>query len=269
MSTPTNQPAPKPYELTPHERAAVHRFLDRKGRTPPAPKFKVTHSDGAVSIKPDHPDVLVTYTLLADVLGTRNILFAEDILHQLANVSQTGKELTARELNCMVATVHAIGPRDPTEALLAVQMATVHMATTVAARRLNRVERIDQQDSASNMLNKLTRTFCAQIEALKKYRSNGEQSVRVTHQHVNVNAAQAVIGINQGGRGAHEKSSQPHVPSGAHEQSPPMLGHEQAVPIPMPGAGSDRLVRVSVPRCAERSAEGKSQPGVAPRDGDQ
>jgi hypothetical protein len=35
------------------------------------------------------------------------------------------------------------------------------------------------------MLNKLARTFAVQVEALKKYRSTGEQSIRV--QHVTVN----------------------------------------------------------------------------------
>jgi hypothetical protein len=46
-------------------------------------------------------------------------------------------------------------------------MAAIHNATIVAARRLTRTETIPQQDSASNMLNKLTRTFAAQVEALR------------------------------------------------------------------------------------------------------
>ena len=213
---------------------------------------------GRTTIEPDHPEPAAAFSLLTNAFSTGDAHFAEGLLHQLANVSRTGKDLTARELNTMVATVHAIGPRDPTEALLAAQMAAIHQATMVAARRLNHTETIDQQDSCSGMLNKLARTFATQVEALKRYRSSGEQNVRVTHQHVSVTAGQAIVGISQGGGGAHEKSSQPHVPSGVHEQCPPMLGHEQTVPMPMPGAGSDRLARVPVPRCAERSTEGKS-----------
>ena len=64
-------------------------------------------------------------------------------------------------------------------------MAAVHNATMTAARRLAHVDTISQQDSASNMLNKLGRTFAAQVEALKKYRSSGEQNIKV--QHVTVN----------------------------------------------------------------------------------
>ena len=67
----------------------------------------------------------------------------------------------------MVATVRAIGPRDPTGALLVVQMAAIHAATLVAPRRLNHTETIDRQDACSSMLNKLARTFATQVEALK------------------------------------------------------------------------------------------------------
>jgi len=58
-------------------------------------------------------------------------------------------------------------------------MAVVHMATMKFARRLAHAETIDQQDSAERTFNKLNRTFAAQIEALKRYRTGGEQKVTV------------------------------------------------------------------------------------------
>jgi hypothetical protein len=75
-----------------------------------------------------------------------------------------------------------------------------------AARRLEKVETIEQQDSASAMFNKCARTFLAQVEALKKYRSTGEQSIKV--QHVNVHdGGQAVVSSTlQTGGGGYEKS---------------------------------------------------------------
>jgi hypothetical protein len=51
-------------------------------------------------------------------------------------------------------------------------------------RRLANVESILQQDSAERAFNKLTRTFATQMEALKRYRTGGEQ--KVTVQHVSV-----------------------------------------------------------------------------------
>ncbi|MEZ5854390.1 MAG: hypothetical protein R3D67_06410 [Hyphomicrobiaceae bacterium] len=100
--------------------------------------------------------------------------FSGGLFDQLANVARQGKRLTEEELNFVLAVVHEIGPRDPTEALLASQMAAIHNAI-MASRRLTHCETIAQQDSNSNMLNKLARTFTAQIEALKRYRSTGEQ----------------------------------------------------------------------------------------------
>ena len=47
------------------------------------------------------------------------------------------------------------------------------------------VDNFPQQDSASNAFNKLARTFAVELEALKRYRTGGEQ--RVTVQHVTVN----------------------------------------------------------------------------------
>ena len=114
-------------------------------------------------------------------------------LLELADVSRSGKVTTKQELNFILSIVQGINPKDETEALLAAQMAAIHNATMVAARRLSHVETIPQQDSASTMLNKLTRTFAAQVEALKRYRSAGEQTIKV--QHVTVNeGGQAIVG---------------------------------------------------------------------------
>ena len=84
----------------------------------------------------------------------------------------------------MVAVIKGIEPRDQIEAMLAAQMAAVHMASMAFARRLAHVENIPQQDSAERAFNRLTRTFAAQVEGLKRYRSGGEQKMTVQHVHV-------------------------------------------------------------------------------------
>jgi hypothetical protein len=61
------------------------------------------------------------------------------------------------------------------------------------ARRLAHVENIPQQDSAERAFNKLTRTFAAQVAALKDYRSRGEQKMTVQHVHV-AEGGQAIVG---------------------------------------------------------------------------
>src|SRR5277367_6523938 len=52
---------------------------------------------------------------------------------------------------------------------------------------------IPQQDSAERAFNKLTRTFAAQMSALKEYRSKGEQKMTVQHVHV-AEGGQAIVG---------------------------------------------------------------------------
>ena len=52
-----------------------------------------------------------------------------------------------------------------------------------------------------NQANKMLRTFIAQVEAVKKYRTGGHQKVTVEHVHVN-EGGQAIVGtVNQGGGG--------------------------------------------------------------------
>jgi len=63
------------------------------------------------------------------------------------------------------------------------------------------VDNITQQDAAERALNKLARTFATQMEALKRYRTSGQQ--KVTVEHVTVNAGgQAIVGaVETGGNG--------------------------------------------------------------------
>jgi hypothetical protein len=80
------------------------------------------------------------------------------------------------------AALASLGVRDGLEALLAVQMVSVH---SLAMEFLAKVAVKNQTETGIelyvNRANKLFRTFTAQMEALKKYRSTGEQHVTVEH----------------------------------------------------------------------------------------
>ena len=97
-----------------------------------------------------------------------------------------------------------MAPKDPAEALLCVQMAAAHQATMAMARRLANAATVPQQDAAERALNKLARTYATQMETLKRYRSNGQQVVRVERVTVE-NGGQAIVGaIGHTGRGPDE-----------------------------------------------------------------
>jgi hypothetical protein len=106
--------------------------------------LKVT--DNEISV--DHPDRAVGNSLLMEALGTGDVFFFDGLLGQLANAGSTGPKIKERELNFMLSVVKGAQPRDQFEAMLAAQMAAVHVATMTFARRLAHVENIPQQDSA-------------------------------------------------------------------------------------------------------------------------
>ena len=198
-------PAQK-YELTPQERAALNALANRQTERSPAPRLKVVDGE-KYPVKADHDDQTVGLFLLMAAVGTTDREFSKGLLSQICDATSNGQKLNEDNINFMLSVVKGIEPQDEVEALLATQMAAVHMATMTFARRLVHVENIPQQDSAEKAFNKLARTFTAQVEALKRYRTGGEQ--KVTVQHVTVNeGGQAVVGnVNRsiGGRGAKKK----------------------------------------------------------------
>lgn len=105
----------------------------------------------------------------------------------------------------MMSIVNDMAPRDAVERMLAVQMAATHVATIRSARWLASVENLDQVKAHYSGFNKLSRTFAAQMEALRKHRNGGKQTVTV--QHVNVeDGGQAIVGnVQHGGRGNEKK----------------------------------------------------------------
>jgi hypothetical protein len=196
----------KSYEPTPYERRTLDAFHAKEKEKPPAPRIKVSEKNGVTQLAFDHTESAITRAVILEALGTHDFDFMSGLIGQLANVSVKGGKVDERELNFVLSMVKGIEPRDQVEAMLAAQMAATHNATMTFARRLNLVENLPQQDSAERAYNKLARTFAAQVEALKRYRSAGEQTVRVEHVTVN-EGGQAIVGnVSPGGRGLPQKT---------------------------------------------------------------
>lgn len=122
---------------------------------------------------------------------------ANSIVGQLSVLGSHGKRIDAEATDFALGFVDAMKPKDAAEVLLTTQMAAIHQATMMMARRLNHVENLPQQDSAERALNKLARTFAAQMDTLKRYRSKGQQTVRVERVTVE-DGGQAIVGAVQG-----------------------------------------------------------------------
>jgi hypothetical protein len=184
-------------EKTEREKATLAKHYARRRKAPVVPRIKVS----GVNITNDHTDHSVGCALLMEAMGTTSDDFAKGMIGQLVNIGSQGQTVDESGTNFALAVVGGVAPQDQVEAMLAAQMAAVHMATMTFARRLANVDTIPQQDSAEKTFNKLARTFAAQVEALKRYRSKGEQ--RVIVERVNVEkGGQAIVGNIAHGGGA-------------------------------------------------------------------
>lgn len=229
-----NAAKPK-YELTPQEQAAMAKYRARKAASPPS-RLKVSNKKEGVTFLIEHPDETIGFALAMDALGTADEDFLNGLLVQLANAGHTaGHQIDERQLNFMIAVVKGIQPRDQIEAMLGAQMAAIHVATMTFARRLAHVEDIHQQDSAERAFNKLARTYATQMEALKRYRTGGEQ--KVTVQHVSVSeGGQAIVGnVTQPSRETAPNKAVASPPPLADSQRPALtiVGEPAATPIPL------------------------------------
>jgi len=187
-------------EPTPEEQAALAPLLEKLRKKPRIPSISLTKEDGALKIALGNADDRTGHLLLMKALGTADCDFVNGLLSQAVNAGTRGTSTDASGANFILAVVKSVAPQDEIEAMLATQMAAVHMASMTFARRLAGVENIPQQDSASNAFNKLSRTFSAQMEALKRYRTGGEQ--RVTVRHVSVHqGGQAIVGSVSAAKG--------------------------------------------------------------------
>jgi hypothetical protein len=192
----------KPYEPTPEERSAAKTLYGRSKRTP---RLRTSKKEGATEISVEHPNQFHGYALLMNALGITEPDFMTGILSQLGNAVYQGSNTDDQALNFLICAMKGIEPKDQLETMLAAQMAAVHMLTMKYARLLNQVDNIPQQDSAERTFNKLGRTFASQMEALKRYRTGGEQKVTVEHVTVN-QGGQAIVGnVTGGGPGSTKK----------------------------------------------------------------
>ena len=236
----------KTYEPTPEERAAVEVLLSRKKELPVAPRVRVSQQEGAVlTLGWEHNDLKTAEALLMGAVGTVYEGFFDGLLRQLINAAAVkgDGEINERDLNFMLDVIKGIKPQDQVESMLAAQMAAVHMATMTSARRLARSETLEAQDSHERAFNKLARTFTAQVEALKRYRTGGEQRMIVEHVHVH-QGGQAIVGtVNQGGRVGNKSEGQAHAKALAYAPGETLpCPHPEGDAVPGSGrAGTDAV----------------------------
>jgi hypothetical protein len=220
MKKPKKNVTTKPeYEPTAEDLAALKRLVGQHA-TGSSARLRVRQDGDVPNVSVDHPNSAIGSALLAQALGASDLDFVKGIIRQLS-MSQ-GREVGEEELNFILSLVKSVKPRDQIEAMLAAQMATVHLASMTFARRLAQVDNIPQQDSAERAFNKLTRTFVTQMEALKRYRTGGEQKVTVQH-----------VSVNEGGQAIVGNVTQPPRENASGKLAPAALTDSRGLEMPM------------------------------------
>jgi hypothetical protein len=200
-------------KATEAEQAEVCAHAKRKKVRRQAPRFAVDRQDGGqVQMKPAGVHTDAAAARLMNALGITDLDLAERLTAQIVNtihMRSSNEPISAENLNAALAAV-----------TLAAQMIGVHWVAMAMLGKAGSTSDRTLLNDMGNMTIKLLRTYTAQLEALKRYRTAGEQRVVVQHQHVNVTADRAAVQVNGGmtpvsdGRGAlSELRDQPHAPS--------------------------------------------------------
>lgn len=203
---------PKPTDVSTRSghSAAKRKYVPTK-RERRGPAKAPQNQDASAKEQPlNVPELDRGSQLFSDALCKFDPTFASGILWQLAETSKKDGKIAEGNVELSLSFIRGLQPRDELEATLAVQMSVIH--TVFIDTRCHLLDLTNPMPFLSE-LNKLARTFTIQMDALKGYRSKGEQ--KVTVQHVTVSeGGQAIVGdIHQAHKEGATSTSPPSLPS--------------------------------------------------------
>jgi hypothetical protein len=160
-----------------------------------APEFRISE-EGKVTVAIQHEDQI------RELYGVKTNNAADGIftsaMHALGENAGIYRDL-------MASMAEEMEPTDPLEAMLLSQMTATHIAMTLLSKRTIDADNPQLREGYERSMTRLSRTFIAQMDALKKYRAKAQQTVRVERVTVN-EGGQAIVGsVSHGGRAEHEK----------------------------------------------------------------
>ena len=162
------------------------------GRT--APKL-VTDGESNVTIHAADEDQIQT------LYGMKTTEAADLLLRLALNAfGKNGMEY----IDLMPAMAVELEPRDAVEAMLVTQMTATHFALCSMSQKGLHAACPDVREGYERSMTRLSRTFLAQMDGLKKYRAKAQQTVRVERVTVN-EGGQAIVGSVSHEGGGHGK----------------------------------------------------------------
>lgn len=225
--------ATAPSELKPHETAAIDRWRQHRDENRPLPEYCV-RANGEVGF--NHPDPPSAVLIVMEALGITATGQYMSIVHQVINATSRDGKPDADGINGVMSFAAGMKPTNPTEAMLAIQSATIHQLTMSEARKLRQADYLPQYEAYSTTLNKLARTFTTQVETMKKLRSGGPQRVVVEHRHYHLHQTPEAAAAAAGGGVEIETEHKPHERTGISEREA-VLGYLEADGVQVPRTG--------------------------------
>lgn len=194
-------------EYTDEEKIRIAKYLGRLKREPV--KLKISKDDSG-NPRTEHiiTDGTLSMVRFAEALGTPDMDLQYYLLNQVVRTfsgcvssDRFAYDRLEEFTNNAIALLNGIQPQDEIEGMLAVQMIAVHnMAMETLKRAMVTDQTFEGKEANVNHATKMLRTFTALVEALKRYRTGGQQKVTVEHVHVN-EGGQAIVGVVNRGEG--------------------------------------------------------------------
>lgn len=144
-----------------------------------------TDENGVVQVNTKEPDTLIK------LFNTETIEAASGLMTCALNaLGRSG----ANYRDTAAAMQAELKPRDAVEAMLITQMTATHVAmTSLSQKSMDCASGYQVREALERSMTRLSRTYLAQMDALKKYRAKAQQTVRV--ERVNVESGgQAIVG---------------------------------------------------------------------------
>src|SRR3954466_12516279 len=161
-------------------------------------KLRRKNSEQAIPYPPDG-QTREWWQRLKNALGTRSSAFVAASLQQLIAAARLPNSGIS-ELAVNASFIEGAKPRDEIESALVIQMACTHSAAMAVLNRLGGASGDRSVAAMASAAARLLRTYASQVEALRRLRNGGSQTLRVEHVHVN-EGGQAIIGTVRTGVG--------------------------------------------------------------------
>lgn len=212
-------------------------------RAPPAKSVAAVmefgkDAKGKVAYCPPPEEFDTSKPMLRHLGGSRSDYWNQMLCNQVMNSGwfreNMPPEERANQQTAILAFLAGVKPADVVEGVMATQLYASHAAAMECYRRaMIPGQPVEAKQITLTLAAKLTKANATQVEALKKYRSKGQQKVIVEHVHV-YQGGQAIVGQVTPGGLAKNTETQPHA-VGYAESAPVRCKDQKRKALPVSG----------------------------------